>query len=91
MKRRKHSWKRSTTARGYGHAHQVLRKRVAKIVAAGLAVCARCGLPISPDEPFDLDHSDDRRGYLGPSHRRCNRATNRRAADRPLDPTSRIW
>ena len=77
MKRRKYPWKGSTTARGYGHMHQLRRKRVAEIVAAGLAVCARCGLPIAPHDFWDLDHSDDRRGYLGASHRRCNRATSK--------------
>jgi hypothetical protein len=66
---------RSTTARGYGHTDQLRRKAVARIVAAGQAVSARCGLAIEPGEPWDLDHTDDRRSYLGPSHVRCNRAT----------------
>jgi hypothetical protein len=47
---------------------------VAKAVEAGKASCARCGLPIEPGEPWNLDHSDtDPRAYLGPSHRACNR------------------
>ena len=59
---------RSTTARGYGTSHQAVRKQLAPMVAAGLAVCARCLRPITPGEPWDLDHRPDRRGYLGPSH-----------------------
>jgi hypothetical protein len=56
-------------------------------VAAGLAVCARCGEPIRPDEPWDLGHADDGgpHAYSGPEHARCNRATN---TGRKV---SRIW
>lgn len=68
----------STTARGYGSTHQATRKHWARLVAAGVVDCARCGLPIHPDEPFDLDHSDDRTTYIGVSHRRCNRDTSKR-------------
>ena len=40
---------------------------------AGLVNCSRCGEPIQPGEEWDLDHRDDRRGYLGAAHSRCNR------------------
>jgi hypothetical protein len=64
---------RNTTQRGYGTSHQQLRAAWAPRVAAGRAHCARCGQPIKPTDVWDLDHRDDRGGYLGPSHRKCNR------------------
>lgn len=63
----------STTARGYGTAHKAERKRWEPIVAAGDAICTRCQEPIDPGEPFDLDHNEDRTGYLGAAHVACNR------------------
>ena len=38
----------TTTARGYGHRHQILRKEWAKVVNAGDALCGRCGRWIKP-------------------------------------------
>jgi hypothetical protein len=89
-------------ARGYGIAHRTLRAQFVRLVEAGQATCARCGLPILPGEPFDLDHADDRSSCLGASHRRCNRVagaksgaavTNaRRWGDEPLRSSwSRVW
>lgn len=57
---------------GYGWAHRLERRRWIPKVAKGDIDCARCGERISPLEPWHLDHTDDRTGYLGPSHVRCN-------------------
>jgi hypothetical protein len=76
-----------TSARGYGGAHQRLRKTWEREVAAGGVLCARCGGLISPDEPWDLGHDDsDRSLYIGPEHRACNRAPEGRTP-----ATSRVW
>jgi hypothetical protein len=66
-----------TAARGYGAAHRRLRASFALEVAAGGVDCARCGLLIEPEEPWDLGHTADRLGYTGPEHSRCNRAVAR--------------
>ena len=42
------------------------------VVAAGDVRCARCNEVIGPGEEWQLDHRDDGRGWLGPSHKRCN-------------------
>jgi hypothetical protein len=47
-------------------------------------VCTRCGLPIRPDEEFDLDHADDGNGYLGVAHVSCNRSAPHRRRPAPL-------
>jgi hypothetical protein len=38
----------------------------------GMVKCARCPEFINPLEPWHLDHTDDRTGYLGASHAACN-------------------
>jgi hypothetical protein len=67
-------------ARGYGSRHITLRKQAVRLVESGQAVCVRCGLPIAPGTPFDLDHDETRTGYLGVSHRTCNRRAGGRKA-----------
>jgi hypothetical protein len=73
-----------SVARGYGEAHRRLRVKLAQIVAAGKAVCSRCGGWIAPDEPWDLDHSDDGRATTAP---RTRPATEGRPAAGARGPT----
>ena len=66
--------------------HQQLRRRWARVVAAGNAYCARCGEPIGPDQPSDLGHDDyDRTRCSGVEHEWCNRAAPNQVR------TSRVW
>jgi hypothetical protein len=60
----------------YGGEHQALRRAVTPYAVG--SVCVRCGRPILPGQPWDLDHTDDGAGYLGASHRRCNRSVGGR-------------
>jgi len=62
----------SRQERGYGAEHERERKRWAPIVAKGKVKCARCNKPIRKGQNWHLDHSDDRSGYLGPAHEKCN-------------------
>lgn len=62
------------TMRGYGAEHKRLRAQwQTRITRGDLIPCSRCGHPITPGQPWDLDHADNRRAYLGPAHARCNR------------------
>ena len=70
-----------TVARGYGHQHRLARAAAKKTVDAGLAACSRCGGMIVPGTPWDLDHTPDRLGWLGPAHRYCNRAAGARVGN----------
>jgi len=83
----------STTARGYGHMHQRTRAQAANAVRAGQATCSRCGEPIHPYEQFHLDYRDDRKGYIGVSHKLCNlrAAAAKTNAIRRRRNTSRDW
>ena len=71
--------------RGYGAAHQQLRREWAPKVRTGSVICPRCGESIQPGEPWDLGHDDnDRTKYNGPEHRdRCNRSAAGRKAHQP--------
>jgi len=56
---------KSTTARGYGWSHQQRRKGLARTVALSGAICQRSGGAINPGDLWDLDHKNDRTGYVG--------------------------
>lgn len=62
-----------STARGYGTQHQKLRKLWQDRLLTGPVTCSRCREPIRANDAWDLDHTDNRTSYLGPSHARCNR------------------
>lgn len=82
-----------TAERGYGSAHQRLRKEWEPKVERGEVACAYCFAPIEPGTPWDLGHDrDDRSVYTGPEHRRCNRNTiGRLRATSPVRWQSRRW
>ncbi|MFD1656984.1 hypothetical protein ACFSL4_01720 [Streptomyces caeni] len=84
--------RKSTTAAGYGYAHQALRR--ALLADAYGKHCPRCDLPMLPGQSLDLDHTDDRSGYNGMAHASCNRAAGarkRNAQRRKTWSTSRNW
>jgi hypothetical protein len=64
----------------------------ARLVKAGQADCARCRLPIMPEQDWDLGHDDhDRSRYSGPEHRYsrdCSEGGNRATAGRW---PGRVW
>ena len=59
-----------TTTRGYGSEHQRLRKKLLPF-AYGTA-CHLCGHVMSLGQVLHLDHTEDRTGYRGFAHARCN-------------------
>jgi hypothetical protein len=64
-----------------GTAHKQLRAQYAALLKQrGSLPCCRCGQPIVHGEPWDLDHDDDRQGWRGPAHRRCNRRAGQLAS-----------
>lgn len=78
----------STHARGYGRAHQQLRRQWEPMVRTGRVVCPRCDQPIGRGQAWDLGHDDnDRRKYTGPEHAECNRsAGSAKAHSNRVDP-----
>jgi hypothetical protein len=80
----------TTSQRGYGTSHQKIRKKWARIVARGDALCTRCGVVILPTDEWHLDHTDDRSGYLGAACAFCNRsAGGKKAAANRSAPVKR--
>lgn len=80
---------KKTSARGYGAQHQKLRTRWKRLLQQqGDLPCTRCHLPVYPTDAWDLDHTDDRSGYLGIAHTTCNRSAGGRKAH---NPKRRSW
>ena len=82
----------SRQQRGYDAQHEALR---AQLVAAldPWAPCPRCLGPLGPDPArLDLMHNDDRTGWLGLGHRRCNRDVSPIGAGQrtPRQPNTRL-
>jgi len=71
----------------YGGPHQAIRKALLPY-AVGSA-CARCSRAILPGQQVDLDHNDDRVGYRGWSHPRCNRSAGGRLGNERKRPAGR--
>lgn len=61
----------NSTDRGYGSAHKRARLEWQAKVEAGVDCCL-CGQPINPSESWHLDHTEDRTGYRGAAHPKCN-------------------
>ena len=67
--------------RGYGPEHEAERKRLQKLIDAGLTIiCARCSKPITNGQRWSPDHNADRTGYIGASHEFCNLSAAGRAS-----------
>lgn len=64
-----------STERGYGTQHNRAREQAHRDFIDGQP-CARCGDPLHTGDAMDLDHTDDRTGYLGLSHAACNRSAS---------------
>lgn len=62
----------NANARGYDAAHRQERAKWQLIISKTGWPCSRCEGRIQPNDDWHLDHTDDRDGYLGPSHARCN-------------------
>lgn len=86
----------TTTARGYGAAHQRARRQALEHLRANPGhPCWRCGAPLHYDDRahIDLGHDDnDRTQYRGLECATCNRATSTRKnqGQRP-PPNSEAW
>lgn len=63
-------------SRGYDHAHVAKRAELLTLFRPG-DPCALCGQPMASKTGLDLAHNEDRTGWKGLAHARCNRATNK--------------
>lgn len=59
-------------SRGYDADHDRVRRRYQRRMDTGeVYPCTRCHTPVDPTD-WHLDHTDDRKTWLGPAHPRCN-------------------
>lgn len=77
----------SASARGYNWAHRQMRLALTPTVDAGQANCTEvvCLMPsrwIRPGTYWDLAHNRVTGEWLGPAHRKCNRAEAARYKNR---------
>jgi len=81
----------TTSQRGYGTAHQKLRRTWLHRISTENIHCSRCDKPINPNDNWDLDHTNDRTGYNGPAHAHCNRGATPRFFENAIpDPSAAI-
>jgi hypothetical protein len=80
---------RTTRERGYGAAHQHQRARWQRIINQQPIKCATCPTIIPRHATnWDLGHTPNRTGWLGPQCQRCNRADGGR---RGAAKTNQHW
>jgi phage FluMu protein Com len=72
----------SAHRRGYGRDHQVERLIALENFTPGDR-CPRCKTAMLAEDPLDLDHTDQRDGYLGLAHSWCNRSHKPEGTTRP--------
>jgi hypothetical protein len=77
--------KRNSRRRDYGSIVRRRRRTLEHLVAAGHVTCARCGLPIIPEEAWVVSQSDELTSPQA-EHRGCSRVTDAQALR-----TSRDW
>lgn len=56
----------------YGASHRAMRRHLIANLIDGETRCVRCRRPLTKAMKLHLDHTDDRRGYLGLAHAFCN-------------------
>lgn len=81
-----HGTSRAAKARRYDHAHRTARAEWAGRLPRP---CTVCGRPVTAAMAWDLDHTDDGAGYLGPAHATCNRSKGARKGNRARAATLR--
>ena len=78
-----------TVSRGYGADHRAMRELLVARYVPGVTLCSLCGMPMSgPSSKLHLDHAEDRLGWTGLCHARCN--ARRARGLPPLPPSTEV-